>query len=292
MRYTYSLIRFVPDPFREEQVNVGALVGNDETGEWEVIAVGNLARARAIQHDPKAGTLAVARFLDWCGQIIDQWTDAEANDEEAEFAPTVDWLRRLHHTQNRVVQVAAPEPVSAESLAEAIDAVRDRFLVDPVSERLPYKSRRFARSVARAAYAKSGLKLGETLFEHVTLESAHSRETIDFAVVNGSALQLTQAWSFDLPRQEQLAERVKAWGWSLSRVRQHGGGLHLGPRSVDVADNIDIAVIYLPPRPGEDLAYEAAQGIFEDLKIESVDVDSADTVAQRGVELLGGKPDR
>ena len=45
MRYLYSVVRFVPDPARGEYVNVAAILGSEETGEWDVRQVENLRRA-------------------------------------------------------------------------------------------------------------------------------------------------------------------------------------------------------------------------------------------------------
>jgi len=36
MTYHYSMLRFVPDPARAEFVNLGAIVGDEESGDWDV----------------------------------------------------------------------------------------------------------------------------------------------------------------------------------------------------------------------------------------------------------------
>jgi len=44
----YSLIRYVPDPARGEFVNVGAIAGSEDAGDWQVRQLQNPARARAL----------------------------------------------------------------------------------------------------------------------------------------------------------------------------------------------------------------------------------------------------
>ena len=45
-KYIYSVLRFVPNPASGEFVNIGAIVGSDENGEWELRTVENAKRAR------------------------------------------------------------------------------------------------------------------------------------------------------------------------------------------------------------------------------------------------------
>lgn len=289
MRYIYALVRYVPDPFREEFVNVGAIVGSEQTGEWEIFQVSNLQRARALQERPKT-ILAVSDFIDHYASMLDPWTSGlvDESDDPEPFIPTENWVHELHQANNTVVQLSTPLPVGAESLDDAIHAVTSRFLVDPARQHIPYRKRTHARTVARELYVQRGIKPGETLFEAVLVRTERASERLDFAVVNGKALQVTQAWSFQLPRQDELTERIKAWGWSLSRVRQHGGFIDLDGRTVEVPERIDIAVVYVPPMEGTSSpALDAARGVFDDLEIRGAPIDDAEEVADRAAALLG-----
>jgi hypothetical protein len=53
VRHIYSVVRFVPDPARGEFVNVGAIVGSEESSEWGLRQIENPVRARAVD-DRKA----------------------------------------------------------------------------------------------------------------------------------------------------------------------------------------------------------------------------------------------
>ena len=62
MQYIFSLLRFVSDPARGEFVNIGALAGDDDAGDWDFRLIQNLKRAKALDH---GGRLSAAlRFVD------------------------------------------------------------------------------------------------------------------------------------------------------------------------------------------------------------------------------------
>ena len=71
MRYLYSLIRFVPDPGAGEFVNVGAIVGAEETGDWQIRFVRNSDRAESI--DRHGGRFAAV--TEFAAQIEVQLAD-------------------------------------------------------------------------------------------------------------------------------------------------------------------------------------------------------------------------
>lgn len=291
MRFIYSIIQFVPDAVRGEFVNVGAIVGSDETFQWEIVQVANLKRARAIQERPSSLNV-VADFINHYGTVFDMWSAGEDDpyldfDAEPEFAPTEEWLAELSRVSRSSVRVSRPLPVAAESLDEAIQAVSGRLLVDSTNHHLPFRRRTVAKRFARELYLESGLVLGETLFEEVVVMTKNVRETLDFAVVNGRALQVTQALSFDLPRQDDLAERIKAWAWSITSLRAHGGAIKLKTgRQVEVARSVDVGVVYVAPSAGHSSALDTARDVFADLSIDQAPMDTAQAVIGRGVRLL------
>src|SRR5680860_1531130 len=57
MALSFSVIRFVPDPAKGEFVNIGAIAGDDATGDWELRLVSSPKRAKALD---QLGVLAQA----------------------------------------------------------------------------------------------------------------------------------------------------------------------------------------------------------------------------------------
>lgn len=122
----------------------------------------------------------------------------------------------------------------------------------------------------------------------MTLQTTHHRQRLDFAVTNGQALQLTNTWSFQVPDQEQLAEQVKAWAWTIRDIQRGGGTVTLGdePR-FDIAQDVDVAVVYVPPGADQDApAMGDALNVFEALKVRHAPVADADFVGQRAQALV------
>jgi hypothetical protein len=270
MRFVYSIVRFVPDPAREEFVNIGAIVGSEDLGQWDVRQVENPRRARLL--DERRSLPAAWEFLDWVGRVIDEFEHAQERLFEPQLQPTERWLRLLQAEHRNVVQLSTPRPLVAENLQEAVDLVFSELVVDPALRRFPFEKKHKALATVRRVYRARGLETNKTLFERTELSAGKHRERLDFAVVNAEVRQLVHTWSFDVPDQEELAEQVKAWGWTLSQLRETGGDLRLPEgRSVAVDPDVDVGVVYVPPSR-ESTALEEAESVTERVKVWMVPV--------------------
>src|SRR5215217_3402971 len=189
MRFVYSLIRFVPDPARGEFINVGAIVGSEETSEWQIRQVENPVRARSI--DEKGTLKAVWDFMDRVGRSIDEFEEGL----DAIFNPSEElsesWLKRLYVEHRNIVQLSPPIPMEASSANEALDRVFRRMILDPARQRHGYQRKHPALAAVRNAYRKHHIA-DEYVKTHVTLHTPHYSEILDFAVADGETVQLTQ----------------------------------------------------------------------------------------------------
>lgn len=290
MRYVYSVVRFVPDPARGEFVNVGAIAGSDDSSEWQWRQVENPVRARAI--DEGKGLEAVWAFLDRVGRDMDNYERAQQSLFEPDVELSEAWLQQLFVEHRNVVQLSPPAPMVAASADQAIDRVFDQMVLDPSQRRHPFQKKHVALAAVRAAYRRYSLEKGVNLRERVTLQTTHHRQRLDFAVTNGRALQLTHTWSFQVPDQEQLAEQVKAWAWTIRDIQRGGGTVTLGGElRFDVAKDVDVAVVYVPAAADQDApAMDDAHNVFEALKVTYTPVADADVVGQRAQALLNASP--
>jgi len=89
MQYVYSVITYVPNPASGESVNVGAIAGRDDAGDWEIRQADDLKRARAF--GPPARLDATFTFINEIGRRID--------DTESIFGQDVSesWLNDLRY---------------------------------------------------------------------------------------------------------------------------------------------------------------------------------------------------
>src|SRR5438128_374499 len=92
---------------------------------------------------------------------------------------------------------------------------------------------RRVRSHRRSCDARK-LRKNHQFFERVRVSTGPYDEVLDFAVANGSIVQLAQAWSFSAPEQEDIARRVRAWGWTMRHVRDSGAQIRISDRVFDI----------------------------------------------------------
>ncbi len=288
MKYVYSVIRFVPDLVRGEFVNVGILAGSEESSEWDIRSVGNLRRARYIDD---VGLLhQVWGFVEDMGREVARYTRAVETGrfDSACEQLSEEWLKRLSEESRNVVQFSTPAVIVAENVDEALDILFKQFIVEPETRQFTFKKKYEALAAIRRAYREAGLKRQEHFEERANVKGEHHKERFDFVVANGRAVQLAQTWSFQVPNQDDLAKRVKAWAWTVGDIRQHGGTAELGARHIDVPHNVDIEVVYVPPAnggPRETL--DEALAAFEDINVQAMEADQANVVGLQASRLVG-----
>ncbi|HWO69683.1 MAG TPA: DUF3037 domain-containing protein [Actinomycetota bacterium] len=270
MRFVYSVVRFVPDPAREEFVNVGVIVGSEELGRWEVRQVENPRRARAL--DDRGVLRAAWDFLDAVGRVVDDFHRSQETLWEPEVEPSTQWLEQLRREYRNIVQLSPPRPLAAADLDSAVETVFSELVVDPESRRLRFEKKHRALREVRRLYMQHGLVKNKTFFERTVLRSAYHEERLDFVAVNSVPRQLVQTWSFDVPDQESLAEQVKAWGWTLGRLREAGGELEIPDRILPVERDIDVGIVYVPSFHGHARTLEEARYIADHVNAWMVDV--------------------
>src|SRR5215469_8301577 len=216
-RYVYSLVRCVPDPATGEFVNVGAIAGNPETGDWSVRQVSNERHVRKLAGATELS--AVHDFLARVGTEIDSMQALMLNDSADLLGES--WLQSLHYDHRNVVQLTPPMPILADSAEDALDVLFGRQIIDPVTQsreravtkhgvlhaiRLSYLNARIDPNLVRR---KAELFVGD-----------HVHTTLDYAVANGTTVQLSQGWSFQGAQVDVVSEQVKAWAYALTGLRE------------------------------------------------------------------------
>ncbi len=200
-----------------------------------------------------------------------------------------EWLRKLSEESRNVLQLTPPAPVSAASIDEAVRMVFSQFILDPEANVEPYERKTVARRALRDAYKSLNLRPRQDFVERPIVRGAAHAEQFDFAVLNGKVAQLTQAFSFQLTRQLELSERIKAWSWTVRDIRKHGGQAHADSLNVMVPREVDIEVVYLPPGDTKDqtVLAEALSAFHDgDVNVRALPVERVHDVAQRASDLL------
>jgi hypothetical protein len=282
MRFVFSVMRFVPDPARGEFINIGAVVGSDVTGEWDLRTAGNLKRARKLDDDNSLASVFGA--IDALGKTIDR-----SEDDDDPTAASEQWLTRLWQESNNVIQFSEPAPISAPSLAAAMETIFERLVPDTAQLTLPYKRKSTAVSAIGQAYVENGLRKNVNFIKSAIVAGLHHHEPFDFVVANGQALQLAQAWSFQIPNQDELIESIKAWAWTVADVRADGGTVRRGDDvRLTIPRDVDVEAVFIPPLAGgSSIALEEARSAFQKVNVNFIDVRNAAGLGARAAALLG-----
>lgn len=285
MPFQFSLIRFVPDPARGEFVNIGALAGSDDAGEWELRLVSNLSRAKALD---ERGVLSKA--FEFAASLEDriQLLDGEVDPGDGETMSS-QVLERLATDMQNIVQVSVPAPIVADSAEGAVDVVFDQLVLDAARKSFPFEKKHRAQGAVRKAYRSHAIP-AEAIRERASVRSGVFDGTFDFGVHNGRTVQLVQCWSFQLPNQADLAEQVKAWSWLVHEVRQSGGELAANGGDASVPPDLEIFAVVIPPRDDFDSpAYAEAQAAFDENDVVELAPGDADRVGLEAAEALAAR---
>ncbi|MGO4593136.1 DUF3037 domain-containing protein [Leifsonia sp. 2TAF2] len=246
MRYSYWLLRYVPDTLRGEMVNVGVLVGRDG-GDWALRRVSSFRRAGRLGGDASR----VRPWLEWLEREIDSYQRPALpmfRDERFE-AFTSARVHRLQSRLNNAIQISEPTSVEGESAAETADFLY-QFLVSEASVPSRSMTRRRLVTQLREQYDLVALSdVGRTLETRPQASAGLQRGRFDFAVVNEDVTQLSQVWSFDLADTEKLEQDIHAWSFLVTRLRDSGGVLGAKPGLFErrISPEVPISAVYQTP---------------------------------------------
>jgi hypothetical protein len=209
--YRFAVLRYVPDPVRQETLNVGVVVASSEP--WR-IAVRVLHRREAAR-------------LKWLG-LDDDIEFLQDLAEEIGASPQLgrepiwnaEMLERAHQEWGgtvRVSEVRAALHDNAERLCEELYA---RYVANPRTRRPhAYRDRREARRrVSRALLARLSR---ETVKEKPTAKGRFEDHRFDYGLGNGQILHLVSTFSFEVPDRDKdtLQIEVDACAWAVSDLR-------------------------------------------------------------------------
>lgn len=295
-RYMYSVVQVTPRVTAGEFVNVAIIAGNDQLGDWALRRVTDTNRARRF-----CGIHAMTaayEFLDTIEERIDsvnerndaQWL-IDVVDKVADmpsYEPISEqFIDELSDRRRSVVRLSPPMPVLAESSEEALELLFSDLLVEPVTRVFRRMTRKRLTADMRTAYAAQGISASNLLSRPVLRvgNRGQFRLGADFVVATDHALQVCNAWSFQVTDLDEVRRGVQAWGWNIRELRDYGGVLEGG---LEVPRNVDVSVIVAPdPNPEGQRAFDDAQLVFEELDARVVSYVERQRVAEAAFKLVG-----
>lgn len=259
-KYHYSVIRFVPSPVRGEFVNLGLLIGSDQTGEWLIEVVGSKTRAAKLDDDNLLPM--VVTDLQRLQSTVESYAEPDMFDPRVELSES--WLLELSRDSRNQLQFSHPNAVLAENIGAAFEKLWGRLVV----ESLPTRRSSMTKATVTARYlaALDKLQLNRKhLKKRVTLETSRSHTNIDIAVHNGVVKEITQCWSLQIKSAEPLLNEIKAWGWTIKTLREQGGRILTNKAELQVPNDVHVGVIYAGSED-KDVVKEAMD-VFNDSQI-------------------------
>jgi hypothetical protein len=287
MKYDYAVVRYVPDTFRGEFVNIAVIVGSESSGEWEIRMAGNPSHARRL--DNGKGLEAVWAYINSTEDLIER---SAADGPESSINPIQlnrAWLEDECRRLRNLVQITPPSAVMAESASDAIEKLFDVFVVD--SEKLSRRTRVAAVTAIREAYDLASPQLTGLVHEKVKAVIGKQQTTIDFAVANGHLVQLAHAWSFQTREPANTVQQIKAWSWTMRDLREYGGTVHIRNRhSYKIERDVDVDIVYVGPETDDGRrCLDEALEVFAHLHVKAVDTNNVSTVVDDALQALSGK---
>lgn len=285
MRFDYSVVRFVPDTFKGEFVNVGLIVGSSEAGQWRVRRLSNWERARRFRNGAP-----IRAVLDYLDGLEDLAKDAE---EAAEVGSATNldvvWLASEHRRLNNLVQLTVPRAVAGDDVVDAVAMLWDTLFVDP--ERSGYTTPAPARQALLRAYQSVDVDT-KLIHRNCHAERGHQHVKVDFAIGNGHLAQLAQAWSFRGAQLDRTLSSIRDWSWILRDVREQHGSIRVGDdHEYPLDDAVPIRVVHDEPDTDEGKwTLDAAYEVFEGLDAQPVPARDAGDVARQARHALDRDP--
>ena len=285
MKYDYSVVRFVPDSFRGEFVNVAVIVGSEDSGEWEIRMADNPQHARRL--DNGKGIEAVWAYLDSVQELINTSSEDEVDQYPHDARPGRAWLETEHVRLRNLVQITPPTAIAADSVNAALEKLFDIFVVD--AERVSRRTRAAAVTALRNAFTSSSLQSLGVVHERVHAQVGKQKANIDFAVANGHLVQLSHGWSFQTRDPSNTVQQIKAWSWTLRDLRDYGGTIHVRDgRSYNIDGDFDMKVVYVSPETDDGRnSLDEALEVFKHLNVKAVTTTNVAEVVNDAVKGLG-----
>jgi hypothetical protein len=220
--YFYSVVKFVPDPVRGEQLNVGVAVVSDD---------GNYFSARFLPPN-QTGRLRRISSIDDFRFIRD--LASEMRDVQAPRllgnAPGAVWsLDALRHASREwanTIQFSEPRAAIHERGDALLETLYARYVADPRPRRARARDRRWVRRrvqtvlVGALATARPEVAAGEVLHRDFEITGGIERHTFDYGLMNGDLRQLVHTLSLEGIDKAAIRNEVDAVAWAIDDVRK------------------------------------------------------------------------
>lgn len=285
---TYWVLRYVPDPVREEFVNVGVVVGGAGQ-DWAIRRIHELGRVNRIDGDPTEASNWLLRLEHLIGPASNSDLGLLEPTRHRLFAADESFMDRLRRQQENNFQISEPRPVVAPSAEDAADRLYELLVLAP-AERLRSSARNQAvRSLREEVHTHMSRKAYQP---NVKLLAGPHKTRMEFAFGRSDVVQLTQVVAFDIRSTDHLASSIQSSSYVLTRLRRDGAILRNPQRKKQndqpVRRDVALRVLYVPPvSPAQEEVYGMAVDAWNHLDVHAVPVGQELALVNEANELIG-----
>lgn len=215
MTTLYAVVRYVPDVFADERINIGVMVWGDGRVRSQFVR-----DWRRVERFGQRDVAYLREFAEW---VTSEGGPLLPIDGATRFGE--DTVGRIAGRWGGSIQVSEPKP-SMRSVDDTLRAVASRLLRDPKPSQMSRDDREAAvREATQRIRSSVETTLGREALEHVRAEcdvpgvvGAHRFDVV-VSNDNETPLGIVRAMSFRVERAEALRQQVDALAWAAQDVR-------------------------------------------------------------------------
>lgn len=258
--YQFSIVRYVPDPFRQEQLNVGVILSASEPS----ILQARFMKKSQVGRLRRLGLETDYSFIQDVAAEIEQSLSAQlAFDRSSEPGPwSASFLERASEEWGGTIQLSELRvKESDDEPSRILTDLFKRLVAVETGARREFKDKRIIKyRTARVLRAEAKRRLPNQDPIHVvraqaTVTGKVEDHDFDYGIWNGKPLHLVEAFSFDVEDREDLKTNLDATAWAIEDLKRG-------------KNPIPVTLISMGSRQAKLL--RTAKGIAKELKVDLV----------------------
>lgn len=264
MTASYTVVRYVPDPVRDEAVNIGVVAYDDVVVHSRF--VDDWRRVRHFGDEDISYLKSFARSVEAASP--DQWDLASGS------RVTPDAIREMADSWMNSIQFTEPR-ATLLSPHEAVQHLAPRFLAGIAQARPRRRTRHYARGMVIRTLTRTlrerGLHGQNLLQRDGRVVGRREAHRFDAVLGGGDLVAAAHGVSFDSHLPKRSRESLDAIKWAVDDIHQANAGIVLGILALS------------PSEPDSEVGrlYDATTRVLEDLGAEVLSPDSLSPWASR-----------
>jgi len=270
--FHYSVVHYVPDPIRDERINIGVIVVNES---------GNIAMAKFPRNFSRARQFGKENtgFLDNFSKSVESEVLTQNKGVRTKVRWDLSRIKKLSVEWENSIQFSSPRASTLQP-DTLLNDIYKRFIIEtPIAPSKP-RGRPTAVKLTRQAVKNAIVKyhsnnsVKKFLKVRCQIKGDLESHKVDVVVRNGSPLLGANALSFQVKPTERFEKEVDALKWTIEDIK-------------NINNQIQLSVITLPPLDSKmDSLYVKACSIYKKLEAEIIEEPRLDNWANKKIKEL------